>query len=236
MSTNNEIICLGDGFAHGHIWPEWPQILSALLPDIKITTITGVGAGNEFLINGLLQKELRDRCVIFQWAPAQRFDKMIQDDQWQEIGLQDPIYNFNFYERLGKSWWLSSSSTDPQIRRYHDFYVQKEQADQRLADQKKLVEGYLKWYGCEYVDTSTREQDIYSRQPRFQHIRGNQVQPSPLVHLHFLRDVILPKTNIVIDHERKDRLERAITNHDWVPYDPDRSQIWADMVRSLDTA
>ena len=47
-----KIFCFGDGFATGHIWPEWPQILQTLLPDKQIINTAGIGAGAEFLVSG----------------------------------------------------------------------------------------------------------------------------------------------------------------------------------------
>jgi hypothetical protein len=46
MSTN-KIFCLGDGYAHGHIWPEWPQILQAIIPDYEIVTLSGYDPDRE---------------------------------------------------------------------------------------------------------------------------------------------------------------------------------------------
>jgi len=48
------IFCFGDGFATGHLWPEWPQILQALLPNYTVITTAGIGAGDEFLVSGFV--------------------------------------------------------------------------------------------------------------------------------------------------------------------------------------
>jgi hypothetical protein len=45
-----KIFCFGDGFATGHIWPEWPQILQALVPNCQVVVTAGIGAGSEFLV------------------------------------------------------------------------------------------------------------------------------------------------------------------------------------------
>ena len=44
----NKIFCFGDGFATGHIWPEWPQILQELAPQYQVINTAGIGAGSEF--------------------------------------------------------------------------------------------------------------------------------------------------------------------------------------------
>ena len=142
MSTN-KIFCLGDGYAHGHIWPEWPQILKVLLPDYEIITGTGIGAGNEFLIDNLLNFDCQDQIVIFQWAHPYRFDKLLQDNQWQILAQQDPVYHFNFENNASGTWWLSSASQDTKVQEYHEFFIQTQQANLRLKTQKILVENYL---------------------------------------------------------------------------------------------
>lgn len=235
MSMDN-IYCLGDGFAHGHIWPEWPQIVTALLPRCRVHTITGVGAGNEFLINGLLQQDVANQLVIFQWANEQRFDKLIQDDVWHEISKSDTVYHSNVYCRDGDIWWLSSSSQLRPVRLYHDFYVQSKQAQYRVLNQKKLVRGYLKSLDCRYIELSTDEQDLYSKQSRFALERGNQVQPKPYVHLKFFEEVILPELGVSVDPLRLSKLRTLICSIDWKPYDPDRAEIWSDIIRNLDIA
>lgn len=230
----NKIFCLGDGFAHGHIWPEWPQILAALLPEHTIIPITGIGAGNEFLINGLLTQNIANSAVIFQWAIPNRFDKILQDHQWQDIIKNDPVYFFNTVERNHIKWWLSSGSSTKQIQDYHKFYLQSLQANIRLLDQQKLIDTYVRYHKCNYIKISTEEQDAYSLQSRFANIRGNQVQPSPEVHFCYLDEIIVPLLNVNIDHNRKTKLLYSIKNTTWIPYDPDRESIWQDILSSLD--
>jgi len=230
----NNIYCVGDGFAHGHIWPEWPQILQALLPDMNIHLISGIGSGNEFLISRLLQHDVVDQTVIFQWADARRFDKIIEDKQWEDTAKLDPIYHFNFYQDRNYTWWLSSGSENKDVRLYHAFYVQKKQAHQRLLDQKKLLAGYLISRNCLYVEISTDQHEAYSKESRFGHIRGKEVQPSPFVHLQFVKEILLPRLHIDVDIDRANYLERLISDHDWQPYDPDRTEIWNNMVKDLD--
>jgi hypothetical protein len=142
----NNIFCFGDGYAHGHIWPEWPQILQALLPDYQTSAHTGIGAGNEYLINLLIQlgDKINNQTVIFQWAQTKRFDKLIEDVAWLERANNDPIYHFNLYESDHGTWWLSSGSRDTKIQEYHNVFVQPTQENLRLANQQVLVENYLK--------------------------------------------------------------------------------------------
>lgn len=231
----NKIFCLGDGFAHGHIWPEWPQILQALLPSHKIIPITGIGAGNEFLISGLLNQDIANSTVIFQWAYPSRFDKLLQDDRWQDIIKNDPVYFFNIVEQDGHKWWLSSGSKMHEVRQYHEFYVQRKQAELRFNNQQKLIDTYIAYHNCNYIKISTPEQDTYSLQTRFANVRGNEVQPSPVVHYCYIDEVILPKLNLAVDADRKKHLERLITNTNWVPFNPDREEIWTNIVSEINS-
>ena len=225
---------MGDGFAHGHIWPEWPQILQALIPTVPITVLSGIGAGNEFLVSSLLSAEPDQDIVILQWAQADRFDKIVQDRPWEEIARDDTIYGGNFYNLDGDRWWLSSGSQASEIQRYHSFFVQSRQCSRRLQDLQKLVQGFLASRSCSYLAISTPGQNAFSRQSRFQTIRGDQVQPSPPVHMVYLQEVILPQLPVQIDPVREARLSAVLWNSDWQPYHPDRVEIWKKIINDLD--
>ena len=122
-----KIYTFGDGFATGHLWPEWPQILQALVPDYTVNnTCSAIGAGAEYLVTGLvdLVPELANNLVIFQWPMAARFDKLIEDKHWFHVGKTDPVYHFNFHKRPYGIWWISSASQQPQVKErglYHVF-------------------------------------------------------------------------------------------------------------------
>lgn len=227
MSTN-KIFCFGDGYAHGHIWPEWPQILEALLPEYKVIVRTGVGAGNEYLISELLalRDDIRNQHILFQWAFHNRFDKLVQDDQWKTIGEKDSIYSFNFYQHENRNWWLSSASTNSVIKKYHNFYIQDKQSELRYQNQQILLENYLQNNNCNYYFTSTEMQSDFSNQTKFTSIRGNEVQPSPILHFFFVTDIILPAINLMYSTTRAETLKNRILNQPWVAYDPDRTEIW----------
>jgi len=227
----NSIFCFGDGYAHGHIWPEWPQILQALLPGHTVTPQTGIGSGNEYLINLLVQlgNKIENQTVIFQWAPLGRFDKLIQDKDWLNRVKNDPVYYFNLYESIHGTWWLSSSSKDKKIQEYHNFFVQNQQEHLRLTNQKILVESYLKLHNCNYLFVSTDEQETFCSEHFHKQFRGNEVQPSPLLHFYYIKEVIAPGLNLTIDTTRYNTLEKLIKQHNWQAYNPDRAEIWQKM-------
>jgi len=232
-----KIYTFGDGFATGHLWPEWPQILQALVPDYSVNnTCSAIGAGAEYLVTGLvdLVPELANNLVIFQWPWAARFDKLIEDKHWFHVGKTDPVYHFNFHKRPYGIWWISSASQQPQVREYHEKFVQSEQHKIRLQNYQTLVRNTLENLNCGYCFTSTHEHQYYSTLNRFAEIRQQEVQPSPVVHYYFLIEKILPQINIVYDSARAAKLETLITAQSWQSYDPDSEEIWRDLVARLD--
>jgi hypothetical protein len=226
-TTNiTKIFCVGDGYAHGHIWPEWPQILKALRPDLDITVISAVGAGHEFLIGELLTYDIKQSTVIFQWPIHQRFDKLIQDNQWVDIVKSDPLYYFNTYKTNNGLWWCSSASDLDIVKTYHNFYIQSDQSLQRQRIQKKLMSAYMSDQNARYIDTSNDEQDKFAANLD---CRGTEIQPLPLLHYQWLVQSIMPAAGIEINPILAEELHNRICNHKWIAYDPDREEIWNNM-------
>jgi len=227
MSTN-KIFTFGDGYATGHIWPEWPQILAALLPDYVVLNNSGVGAGPEWLVNQFVNKipHLHDTTVIFQWPQANRFDKLIEDTTWQNTADTDPVYAFNQHN----SWWLSSASTQQPVVEYHNKFVQTKQHASRLSTYKILVEQTLKNNLCNYLFITTEDQQNFALRSCFKNTRQSEVQPSPIVHLAYVNDIILPQlSGIKVDIDRYQEIANRICQHKWVAYDPNRAEIWNKM-------
>jgi hypothetical protein len=247
MDGYKKIYTFGDGFASNHIWPEWPAILEALLPNYDFQHFGAVGAGNEFILNAAVQANISDSAAYFvvQWAYLTRFDKLIEDSSWDNIIDNDPVYSFNRVPLGQQLWWLSSASKQVDVVRYHQQYVQPQQSQTRIlnavyllgkllsnralffpvgVDLKKLKQSNPEYFaGINLV-----EQDLYhySYQKRFAEIRQYQVQPSPMVHLCYLKEHVLPVLPFEVDPQRLQELEQRINQHNWQPYDPDRDEIW----------
>jgi hypothetical protein len=232
----NKIFCFGDGFVTGHVWPEWPQILQALVPQYQIINTTGLGAGSEFLVSGFVDliEDMQDSIVIFQWPDTDRLDKMLQDDSWQSIIDADPVYNKNVYtDCAGRRWWLSSASINQEVKNYHKRLIQPLQHARRQQVYQTLVSHTCRNLNCQMIQTSTPEQDEFSRSERFKTVRQNQAQPSPIVHFYWLIEEILPHTNIVVDNQRQKTLETIINQTKWAPYDRKRKEIWEQITNQL---
>ena len=233
----DKIFTFGDGYATGHLWPEWPQILEALVPNYQVINTAGIGAGAEYLVHQLVKQldQMPESHVIFQWPVADRFDKIVEDQRWSDIIKNDPVYHFNTVPDDMHLWWLSSASQQKEIRTYHEFFVQPEQQRMRVEDYKTLVKNTLENIGCKLHYTSLVEEVNYSRQDRFQEIRQSEVQPSPPVHYYFLIEQILPNTDIKYDTDRAQKLEQLILNQKWVAYDPNRAGIWDSLTQTLNS-
>lgn len=227
MSTN-KIYCIGDGYAHGHIWPEWPQILKSLLPQVQIVQISGVGAGHEFLISELLDQNPQNSDVLFQWPNADRFDKLIEDKNWEDRVKNDPVYFFNTYDSPHGTWWLSSASQDPEILHYHQTLVQPRQHFRRQSVAKTLLKGYLENQQCRYFEFSNKDQEEFIKKS-YPSFRGTEIQPSPIAHFYYVIDVVVPKMGYHVDQKWVSELENRIKNHVWKPYDPKREDVWNEI-------
>jgi hypothetical protein len=225
----NKIYCFGDGFAANHIWPEWPDIISALYPELDYKNFGAVGAGNEFIASAIIKAHTEDPSAFFivQWALPNRFDKLLEDSSWNEAIARDPIYHFNTIDLYDQRWWLSSGSNEADVQKYHTYYVQPQQSLLRTNNYKYLVDKLLQ---NQSVFFSTSDMDSYSRQYKFIGVRQHEIQPSPWIHINYLEDIVLPNMPIQPEKTRIIELKNRIQQHTWVPYDPDRKQIWLDMI------
>ncbi len=231
-----KIFCFGDGFATGHIWPEWPQILQTLLPDKQIINTAGIGAGAEFLVSGFadLIDSMHGSIIIFQWPATNRFDKLIVNDSWKDIIANDPTYHFNINVDLqGRNWWLSSGSKTQDVGYYHKHYIHEQQHARRQAIYQKLVSQTAENLNCQIVHTSTYSEDMFSKNNQFRTTRQAEVQPSPIVHFHWLIEQIIPQIDVTVDPNLQKELESLITQTHWIPYDPDRESIWSEINNRL---
>ena len=240
LNTTMQILCIGDGFGKGHVWPMWPQLLSQILEGVEVDNYSEVGAGNEFICNCILdacEKKKYD-IVLVQWAKSKRLD--IINNKQNNISkyiFDDKTYNTKYSNiRVNdRLWWLSSNSKIEYTRHYHKNYISEEQHKLRSINYIKLIELYLKqkqipnflffssytldflnlseshmldrslW--CFYKETTGMEQ--YGKH-RFPEYITNEVQPHPTIHLHYIKEILLPKLNITVDENKFQRLSDQI--------------------------
>jgi hypothetical protein len=237
-----KIYTFGDGFASSHIWPEWPVILEALLPDCDFVHYGAVGAGNEYILNAIVHANQTDSEAYFlvQWAQASRFDKLLEDASWDSIIDSDPVYYFNRNSIADQTWWISSASTQPDIVTYHRHFVQPQQHKNRTRNSIYLAGHLLKdkslFFSTDEIDCYfdninwvNSNMSEFSQQERFKQVRQSHVQPSPVVHLAYVKEHLLPHIPFVVDACRLEKLAHRIHTHQWTAYDPDREEIWHNM-------
>ena len=224
----NKILCFGDGYAANHIWPEWPAIVCALYPEVSHENFGAIGAGNEFITSAVVQAHVKDPNAFFivQWAIPQRFDKLLQDDSWDLTIDNDPVYRFNRIRLHEQTWWLSSASEQVAVQQHHKIYVQNKQAKNRSFNFKYLVENLLK---TQAIFFTLEQMIVYAAAERFEQVRQKEVQPSPIVHMTWVEEKILPKMPYQPELSRLHELKKRINQHKWHAYDPDRKEIWIKM-------
>lgn len=227
-----KILCTGDGFGKGHIWPMWPQLLAELINDVEIDNYSEVGAGNEFISNRIIdacEKKHYD-IVLVQWALSRRLD--IINNQQNDISKQiikDKTYNKKYSNvRINnRAWWLSSNSQIEYVQNYHKNYISVEQQKLRSINQIKLIELYLKQkkisnflffssYKLDFIDMPESNildwsvwccdkqnsgMEEYGKSHFSQYVT-KEVQPHPIIHLNFIKEIILPKLKIVLDDKK----------------------------------
>jgi hypothetical protein len=248
------IYVFGDGFATGHIWPEWPQLLE-LVADQSVKNYSHIGAGNEYIFNCAIKSLLSatsDDIVLIQWADPLRYDKIIESLDWKELQSQDTIYKDINSEVYNQLWWSTSGSTLDAIKHYKEFYVQPQQAVNRsvlyilsllnLLDSKNIKNFSFLSYSFDYSS-----HDNYKDLEKLSWInigqgmdewikenttcRGDEVQPSTHSQWTWLKANLFSK--IEVDQSRISAAAEILNQKTFTAYDPDRYQRWVDIKHDL---
>jgi hypothetical protein len=245
------IYTFGDGFAAGHIWPEWPQILSAVC-DEPVINHGYPGAGNDFIFSTAMEMALaanQPSTFIIQWTSWNRFDKLLEDDSWNYTIQNDKKYSHAVYEINNKKWWLSSGSS--QLRNYHTQYQQQTQRQLFDIYHMVLLDNFLKQRGhaCFYCLTydfdnsklTEAQRTLLDQLPWVNKLsgmdsmisaadRGTEIQPLPLGHARWISDFLtLPS----MDNTKLAQLIDLISVQQWIPYDPNREETWTQLIQKL---
>ena len=248
------IYTFGDGYASGHIWPEWPQLLSAVLQQ-PINNYGHVGAGNEYIFNCAVKAALIARpgdIFIVQWAKTDRFDKIIQDSVWAALHDTDLVYNKINATSFNQTWWSTSASMLPEISNYHDFYIQSAQSENRSILYMISLAHMLQAVGATYLYFSTYSHDYSAHNNYFDlqelkwvshegmsqwaqrlNIAGTEVQPPPATHLKYVVDELIPRLGLELSSKIKAELTQIVSQHSFIPYYWDRDKIWEVMQHEI---
>ena len=242
------IYTFGDGFAAGHIWPEWPQILEAIT-QTPVVNFGHIGAGNEYIFNCVIKAALTAKesdLFLVQWADPQRFDKIMEDTRWADLQQTDPKYKNIKSTVFDQTWWSTSGSELKEIQKYRNFYIQVEQAMNRSVLYMISASMMLKSLNINHKYFLTYKFD-YSIHDNFSElsalpwidfegmdewtantgIRGDETQPSSQSQLAWVENKLLPYCPFNVDNLNKIRY--LINNQKFKPYDPDRAQIWSNI-------
>jgi hypothetical protein len=235
-----KILCVGDGFGKGHIWPMWPQLLEKILDNVQITNFSSVGAGNEFICNSVLSacKKNKFDMVLVQWAISKRLDIINnKENNISSIILYDKIYNkkYSNIKIDDRSWWLSSDSQLEYVKKYHQNYISIEQHKLRSINYIKLTELYLKqiqmknflFFSSNKLDfLNLPESECLDWTVWNEHLGKNsmaeyaekhcsqyqtqEVQPHPMVHLKYLKEILLPKLHMKVKNKKIEDITKQI--------------------------
>lgn len=246
------IYTFGDGFAAGHIWPEWPQLVEVLTHN-TVENYGHIGAGNEYIFNCAVKQALlsnKDDIFLVQWADPVRFDKLVEDDKWAELQQKDDVYRNINSKVFGQNWWCTSGSTLPEIKEYKNLYIQRTQAINRsvcymvalskMLDSYGIKHGYFLTYPFDYsvhgnyadltnlpwVDTV--DMDTWTTNTG---VRGNEIQPSTVSQCMWVVDKLTAFLSIEPTHASK--VLSLIQESNIIPYDPDRDKFWQDFKNKL---
>lgn len=247
------MICtFGDGFAAGHIWPEWPQLVE-VLTRTSVENYGHIGAGNEYIFNCAVKKALlsnKDDIFLIQWADPFRFDKLVEDHAWVDLQQKDDVYRNINSTVFSQDWWCTSGSTLPEIKQYKKFYVQGTQAINRsvcymislskMLDSFGIKHGYFLTYPFDYTAHSNYkdlvnlpwidnvDMDTWTKNTG---VRGDEIQPSTVSQCMWVIDKLTGFLNI--DQHHASKVLSLIQESTIIPYDADREKFWQDFKNKL---
>jgi hypothetical protein len=250
------IYTFGDGFAAGHIWPEWPQLLEPII-QTSVKNFGHIGAGNEYIFNCAVKSALTatfSDTFLIQWAHPIRFDKLLEDDSWDDLQKTDDVYRDLIAESFEQRWWCSSKSELPDIIKYNEFYIQSQQAINRsilymitlsgLLDKLSIPHLYFLTYSFDYSSHKNYpdikklpwidlNQGMCEWSDLYPDLRGDNIQPRPFLHAKYIFEKILPGLNIKLDTAVQEQINDRLSKIYFTAYDPDRDQIWSNLKNEI---
>ena len=225
-----KILCVGDGFGKGHVWPMWPQLLPEIVNATKIFNLSDVGAGNEFISQCVIDSCERENfdLVIVQWAKSERLDLINRDQaHLSKKIVQDKAYNTKYsnVKLNDRLWWLSSASELEMIKKYHSDYITAEQHKLRTINfinhvdlflsQKQIEFCFFSSYNLDFLGLSESKTIDWSRWlqngefgmheygiTKCPGYQTKEVQPHTMIHLDYLEKVICPFAGLDIDNKK----------------------------------
>jgi hypothetical protein len=222
------LLTIADGFGDSIVGPswypdyiKWPEIIKLMTRGVTLQNLSRYGAGNEYIIQCLRHNLVNSDAVLVQWAMPNRLDLVLSHaPQYQEFWNQqindDPVYNNNVVQVGNIPIWLTSASTLPVVREYHEKFISGQQ--HRLRSQlyidyatlllKDKKYGFLLTKNSTYLDAIVTDQsnwhwhEQFHGMCEFRHVSKYAdldlgiTQPIPLIQFDFVRQFIQPKFDL----------------------------------------
>jgi hypothetical protein len=234
-------LTLADGFGDSQAVPlwypdyiRWPEIIKLMTQNVTLYNLSRYGAGNEYIIHCLRNNLAEKHAVIIQWAIPARLDLVLDQKKnhsefWSQKISNDTVYSNNIMQVGKDSIWISSDSTVPEVRDYHNKFIglrQHQLRSQLYVDYAKLLlkdtnHGFMLTKTSEYLsETVSDHSNWFWANPfqgmcEFRHISKYAelelgiTQPLPLVQFDFVKQFIQPNFNLPW---RTDREIQAVEN------------------------
>ena len=217
------LLTLADGFGDSEAYPvwypdyiKWPEIIKLMTKKVNLINMARYGAGNEYMINCLKANKLDKNVVLVQWAMPNRLDLVLSHDDtynWNSAILQDPIYSNNVLEVDGTKYWLSSASTNTNVKEYHNKYISIKQHELRsliyIDYARMLLENdhidykfFLNTEGTYLRDLPSKDNWVWHKEfmgmsefrysSRYAELELGITQPIPLVQFDFIQQYLMP--------------------------------------------
>lgn len=218
------LLTLADGYGDSNAVPDWyqkywkwPEIIKLMSKGVVLNNCSRYGAGNEFIVNQLKQNIDSADVVIIQWAQPNRLDLVLDHDDpefWRNVIAGDPVYNNNIVNCGDTQFWISSGSSAPAIRDYHQKYISGTQHQLRsqmfveyaklLLEQRGVDYRFMLVQDSRYIDTDARwiwhnpfsGMNEFRHLSKYSHLELGIVQPLPLVAFDFIKQYIMPSIDL----------------------------------------
>lgn len=237
-----KLLTLADGYGDSVAVPawypkywKWPEIIKLMTKDVELHNYSRYGAGNEFIINQLKQYINQADVALIQWAQPNRLDLVLAHENpafWEETIASDQVYKNNVVVCGHKKFWISSASSVPAVRDYHNRYISMEQHQSRsqifieyaklLLEQHNIDYRFMLVDDSDYLDVSAnwichkpmKGMSDFRRKSKYSNLDLGIVQPLPIVAFDFIKQHVMPSIDLNWRNNREiDAVENMLYRH-----------------------
>jgi hypothetical protein len=223
MAKSINLLTLADGFGDSIACPrwypeytKWPEIIKLMTKGVNLINLSRYGAGNEYITYCLKENIKNKNKILVQWAGPARLDLLLDSnnqDCWMDEIDKDPMYSDNVVKLNNLKFWISSASTNPYVRDYHDRYIGKKQHELRSLIYIDYIKMLLEKENIDYkfflsiknhylkdlpsVDNWVWHEPFFGmcefrNISKYAELDLEVIQPIPLVHFDFIQKFIMP--------------------------------------------